>query len=209
MAYLRSLGARSVPVVSRGKDFIYAQDLNHVARFVELDEDVQPTLPPDMLVDRLKKFLDIAISCVNQIPTEKLGDQLPGRPRSLLSLANHIFEIAGGFVKVTRGADFTGDVAAATPNSDRSVVELSSYQQQLINDIDTWWKDCDDETCERVVTTYYGNQTLHALLERCAWHSAQHVRQVIMMLNNLGITPIISLTPDDLDDLPLPEKVWD
>ena len=101
------------------------------------------------------------------------------------------------------------DINWVTPNSDRSVVELSSYQQQLINDIDTWWKDCDDKTYERVVTTYYGNQTLHALLERCAWHSAQHVRQVIMMLNNLGITPIISLTPDDLDDLPLPEKVWD
>ncbi|HAK50664.1 MAG TPA: hypothetical protein DCM54_01990, partial [Gammaproteobacteria bacterium] len=148
MADLRKLGARSVPVVSRGTDFIYAQDLNQVAKFVELDEAVQPTLSPDVLVERLKRILDIAISCVQQIPHDKLQDQLPGRPRSLLSLANHIFEISAGLIKVTRGADFKGDVATATPDIDKTVAELTVYQRELLADLDTWWTQTDDRECK-------------------------------------------------------------
>ena len=209
MADLRKLGARSVPVVSRGTDFIYAQDLNQVARFVELDEDLQPSLSPDALVERLKHILDIAISCVQQIPHDQLQDQLPGRPRSLLSLANHIFEITAGFIKVTRGADFTGDVANATPDIDKTVTELTAYQQELLADLDNWWIQTDDRECMSKITTYYGEQTLHSLLERCTWHTAQHVRQVLMLLDSLDITPAMSLGVEHLADLPLPDKVWD
>ena len=57
--------------------------------------------------------------------------------------------------------------------------------------------------------TYYGEQPLHEVLERTTWHAAQHVRQVMMVLDSLDITPDRPLTAADLAGLPLPEQVWD
>ena len=50
---------------------------------------------------------------------------------------------------------------------------------------------------------------MREVLDRTTWHAAQHVRQTMMILEQLGITPDTPLTADDLAGLPLPEKVWD
>jgi hypothetical protein len=50
---------------------------------------------------------------------------------------------------------------------------------------------------------------LSVLLERCAWHSAQHTRQLQFLLSRMGIEPDQPLTAEDLKGLPLPEKVWE
>jgi hypothetical protein len=47
------------------------------------------------------------------------------------------------------------------------------------------------------------------VLERTAWHAAQHTRQLIIMLESHGITPDRPLTNDDLAGLPVPDEVWD
>ncbi len=41
------------------------------------------------------------------------------------------------------------------------------------------------------------------------WHAAQHVRQVMMVLDGPDIAPERPLTAADLAGLPLPEQVWD
>jgi hypothetical protein len=50
---------------------------------------------------------------------------------------------------------------------------------------------------------------MHQLFERSTWHSAQHVRQLIAVLERFGIEPDGKLTSDDLAGLPLPERIWD
>jgi len=60
-----------------------------------------------------------------------------------------------------------------------------------------------------MVPTYFGDQTLHQVLERCVWHSAQHARQLMMVLHLLGVDAVEPLTPADFADLPMPEGVWD
>jgi len=47
------------------------------------------------------------------------------------------------------------------------------------------------------------------VLERTTWHSAQHTRQLMMVLNKLDIKPDGPLLTDDLSGLPLPDQVWD
>ena len=57
--------------------------------------------------------------------------------------------------------------------------------------------------------TFYGPQTVHELLERSTWHSAQHVRQLIYVLERYGINPDGPLVGDDLAGLPLPEGLFE
>ena len=55
------------------------------------------------------------------------------------------------------------------------------------------------------MVTYFGSQTLHQVLERAVWHSAQHARQLMMVLQGLGISPDGPLAEEDLAGLPMPE----
>jgi hypothetical protein len=59
------------------------------------------------------------------------------------------------------------------------------------------------------VNTYYGERSLHELLERCTWHSAQHARQIIAVLERLGIEPDRRLTAADYAGLPMPAGLWE
>lgn len=49
---------------------------------------------------------------------------------------------------------------------------------------------------------------MRQLLERSAWHSAQHARQLMAVLERFGIEPNGSLTAADLAGLPLP-GLWE
>ena len=154
-------------------------------------------------------MLNIATICIGQIPTDKLALTLPGRDRSYLALANHIFEIANGFTEIANGAAFKGRIAAAQPEKNRSPEELARYGQGIIRALDLWFSDWPDKDCVADVETFYGTQSLHAVLERCTWHAAQHVRQIMMVLDLLDIPAKALLRPEDLRGLPLPKQVWD
>jgi hypothetical protein len=60
----------------------------------------------------------------------------------------------------------------------------------------------------RSVTTTSGVQSLREFLERQAWHSAQHIRQLTWRLERMGITPNAPPRPEELAGLPLPQGVW-
>ena len=60
-----------------------------------------------------------------------------------------------------------------------------------------------------MMDTYFGRHRVHEVLERSAWHPAQHARQLMLLLDELGIEPDGRLTAQDLAGLPLPEKAWD
>ena len=47
------------------------------------------------------------------------------------------------------------------------------------------------------------------MFERSTWHSAQHVRQLGAVLERFGIPPEGRLTKEDLQGLPLPERIWE
>ena len=61
----------------------------------------------------------------------------------------------------------------------------------------------------RKARVYYGDVSLHEYLERTTWHSAQHVRQLVMVLGTLGIEPDRPPASETFAGLPMPDKVWD
>ena len=100
---LRRLGARSVPVLSRGDDYVFAQNIGHVVKFLGLNEATGPVLSPDQLIARLDGVLDAAIRMIPQMPDAKLATEVPNRPRSYRVLGHHIFRIAETFLEVGNG----------------------------------------------------------------------------------------------------------
>ena len=196
-------------MVARGSDYVFAQDLSDVARFVGLDYSATPELSPQELVERLQCMLRAALRFGSQIPADRLGDKLPNRDRTYLALLNHIFEIAAGLLKITGGASMTGEIAAAVPDLDRDLAALTMRYNEIIEGLDVWWGVREDPECARDVDTFYGTQSLHAVLERITWHCAQHVRQLMMVLEMLHIPADDPLGAQDFERLPMPKDVWD
>lgn len=196
-------------MVARGSDYVFGQDLSDVARFVGLDYSATPELSPQELVERLQCMLRAALRFGSQIPADRLGDKLPNRDRTYLALLNHIFEIAAGLLKITGGASMTGEIAAAVPDLDRDLAALTMRSNEIIEGLDVWWGVREDPECARNVDTFYGTQSLHAVLERIAWHCAQHVRQLMMVLEMLHIPADDPLGAQDFERLPMPKDVWD
>ena len=210
MDLLHSLGAESVPVVSKGDRFVYAQSLRDVAEFLELDAAVAPTLSMPELVDKLDMVLATAQRLWRQLPDGALGDKLPNRDRSYRVLGHHIFRIPEAFLEMTEGATLSYDMLTTPPPDDMQTVEaIADYGQSVRERVKKWWLQLEDVTGEQRVPTYYGEQPIHDVFERTTWHAAQHVRQTAMILEQRGIAPDRPLTAEDLEGLPVPDKVWD
>ena len=94
---LRALGARSVPVVSRGEEYVFAQVISDVVSFLGLEDDPSPELSPADLSARLSRNLDAAVRFVRQMPDAHLERELPNRPRSWRVLMHHVFQIPNAF----------------------------------------------------------------------------------------------------------------
>ena len=210
MEVLRRLGARSVPVVALGERFVYAQSLADVIKFLGLNLRLNERLPPEELARRIGIVLRAALRYVAQIPTEKLDVDVRNRKRSSRVLAHHVFRIVEAFLEAAAGATLTYESTVMPPGTDiETQADIAQYGAAVLARFEGWWASCPDKSCTAMVDTYYGSHAMHEVLERTAWHSAQHTRQLTMLLEMLGIDPNGPLTPADLAGLPLPEKVWD
>ena len=210
LAELRRLGARAVPVVSRGDEFVIAQVLRDVVDFLDLDVDAGPVLTPAELIAKLDVVLAAAGRYVGQFPDESLGALLPNRPRTYRVLCHHLFRLVEAFIEAARGAEFTYESMTAPPPEEmQTAAGIAAYGNGVRQKLHDWWAEAGEGAAANELATYFGPQRLGDILERTSWHAAQHARQLMMVLEGLEIAPDRPLTPADLAGLPLPEKVWD
>jgi glutaredoxin len=207
LARLAKLGARSVPVVTRGDEFVLGQDLDEVARFVGVGTD-RHKLPVPVLVARLMAFLDLAASYSERLPDGSLRTKLPGRERTYLDLAYHVPQIAVGFMDAALGGRLTYEhFERRPPDHIDSGLAAAVLTRSIGRAFAVWWS-ANQARLPVTVDTYYGVQSLHGVLERTTWHVAQHVRQLERVLELLGV--VVNAIPASLlDDLPLPADTWD
>jgi hypothetical protein len=210
MAELRRLGARSVPVVARGESFVFAQLIGDVVEFLGLDINTGPQLEPAELVRRLDLVLAAAQRYTLQMPPSAMERQLPNRPRSYRVLLHHVFQIPTAFVDAMEGGTLTYEnMVAEPPEAMRTPQAIAGFGAEVRRRVALWWAGLAERSGTQPVGTYYGVQPMHEVLERTTWHSAQHVRQIASLLEQLGIQPDGPLTQSELQGLPLPEKLWD
>jgi glutaredoxin/uncharacterized damage-inducible protein DinB len=211
MDELREMGVRTVPVVARGREYVFAQALEDVSRFVGRDF-VPQRLAPEALVKKWLKVLAAAQRHALQLPRERLGSRAtPGRDRSVRDLAYHVYQVPEAFLEAVEHGieDLTAVYNAPPPADVKSVNEIQRYGLKISARLRRWWETLPDKSCLQPVKTYYGVRPLHELLERCTWHSAQHARQIIAVLGGFGIAPETPLTAEDYAGLPMPIGLWE
>jgi hypothetical protein len=210
LAELRRLGARSVPVLSRGDEFVFAQNIAHVVNFLGLNETSGPALSPNELVARLDVFLAAALRFIPQMPDDRLETEVPNRPRSYRVLGHHMFRVPETFLEVAGGDALTYEnLTARPPDAMRTTADIVAYGADVRRRLQVWWNAKTDRTGRETVQTYYGTQLLHEYLERTTWHVGQHVRQWMMLLGMAGIKPDRPLGDAEFSKLPMPSSVWD
>ena len=211
MEELRQLGVRTVPVVTSGNRYVFAQELADVSRFLGRDVSFR-RLPPGELVDKWLTVLEAAQRHVMQVPAERLHERAtPGRDRSIRDLAYHIYQVPDAFLQAVedRVEDLTSVYNAPPPPGVKTSEDIRAYGRSVTARVRRWWDGVPDKSCAAEVKTYYGLQPLHHLLERCTWHSAQHARQIISVLERFDIPADGPLGARDYAGLPMPAGLWE
>lgn len=209
LSELRRLGARSVPVLSRGDGWTFAQNIGAVVKFLDLKEQTGPVLSAPELLARLQFFIATAQRIIAQMPDDRLATEVPNRPRSYRVLGHHIFRIPEVFLETAQGATLTHESLMAAPAPDMRSAEIAAYGADVGARLDAWWAAKADKSGKDQVQTYYGPQTLHEVLERTTWHCGQHVRQWVMLLGMQGVQAIDPPQEVAFAGLPMPANVWD
>lgn len=202
-----------MPVVAYGEKFIYAQNLEDVARFIGLQDAGLKHLPPEQLIGKWLNVLGAAQRYILQMPEARLGERvIDNRDRSIRSLGQHVFRIAEAFLEcVVNGDEYTSAHAyAEVPTGTHATrEEIAAYGDVVMKKVGDWWDGIADRSCLQPMSTYFGMQPIHMVFERSTWHSAQHARQLTAVLERFGIEPDGRLTAEDLAGLPLPEGLWE
>lgn len=190
---------------------MFAQNVRDVVEFLGINEDVGPKLTQAELVARGDMIWQAAVRYVRQMPKSALAKELPNRPRSYRVLMHHIFQIPAAFLEARRGGEelVYERLVAAPPDDMQTSADIADFGEALRLDFTAWAGSEGDAICQDDMKTYYGGQHAHEVLERTIWHSTQHVRQVMSLLEMEGVQPDQPLPDSAFDKLPLPLKVWD
>ncbi len=208
---LSRFGLKQVPIVTRGDAFANGQILADVAKLCGIALGETNMLSPEELHRRIVLMMDGTERFLRQLPEESLQTNLPNRPRSYADLVYHIYNIIDAFVEHEEGIPLVYESYFRLPPAQMQSIEgLSGYGRHVAERVERWFagpgKDAD---WTRKADVYYGEQTLHQFLERTAWHSGQHVRQLMWILERMEIPPNGPLGEETFGGLPMPEKVWD
>jgi hypothetical protein len=184
-----------------------------VAEFVGLQGTGHTPLPPSELIKKWEIALRAAQRYMRQIPSERLEELvIPNRPRSIRLMGHHIFRIGEAFLESAIEDKEYAIAHANVPPADgtfKSGEEIAVYGEKIIGRLRKWWDQVPDKALKKEMKTYYGMQPMSMVFERSTWHSAQHARQLIHVLERFGIEPNGRLTAEDLAGLPLPERLFE
>lgn len=210
MDALRRLGARSVPIVERGGRWVYAQKLADVCAFLGLPAHDDTPLPPAELAERLDLVLAAASRFATQIPDATLDAPFRNSWAPPRGLAHHVFRIVEAFLDaIEAGAELTNESIMQGTHDVLPGQDVVGYGHAVRQRFSQWCKTVAGDPLTAPMKTYWGEQPLHLVLERTTWHSAQHARQLMVVLDSIGMAIDGPLTPDQLAGLPLPASAWD
>ena len=208
---LNKYGLRKVPVLAKGDQVAMGQMLDPFAKLAGLPMPGLDGLTPEQLYQKYEMVFAAGQRFARQFPADRFRERvIPHREREIRTLCYHVFRIGESFLETWAGAEYSAKIADNEP-PDEMVTgdDVARYGASVWQRYQTWWRDLDDRALSRELKTYYGDTVAHKVFERVTWHSAQHCRQLVAVLERMGVTPDKPLTPADLAGLPLPERLWE
>jgi hypothetical protein len=210
---LLKLGVRNVPVVAKGENYVFGQNLEDVAEFVGLQGTGHKPLPAPELLKKWVMVLRAIQRYMRQMPVERINENvIENRQRSIRLLGHHAIRIAEAYLETAENGVEYSIGHANVPPADGTFLtgpEIAGYGEEVIRRLQKWWDGLPDKSLAWKIKTYYGMQPMAQVFERSTWHSAQHSRQLAHVLERMGIAPEGKLTPGDLAGLPLPERLFE
>jgi hypothetical protein len=211
---LNKYGLRKVPVLAKGGQYAFGQMLDPFAKLAGLPMPGADRLSPEQLYNKYKIVFEAAERLARQFPADRFRERvIPHRERLIRTLCYHIFRIGESFLETWDGAEYSLGIADnEPPDSMASGDDVARYGEGVWKKYEAWWKglsEKDRASLPPVLKTYYGDTIAHQVFERCTWHSAQHCRQLVAVMERMEIKPDRPLTPADLAGLPMPERLFE
>ena len=208
---LNKYGLRKVPVLAKGDKFAFGQMLDPFAKFAGLPMPGADGLTPEQLYKKYEMVFAAGQRYARQFPAERFRERvIPHREREIRTLCFHVFRIGEAFLETWNGAEYSAKIADnEPPDAMQTGEDIARYGAGVWKQYEAWWRVLEDRALSRALKTYYGDTMAHKVFERVTWHSAQHCRQLIAVLERMGIQPDGPLTSADLAGLPLPERLWE
>jgi hypothetical protein len=210
---LNKYGLRKVPVLAKGDQYAMGQMLDPFAKLAGLPMPGADRLSPEQIYKKYEMVFAAAQRYARQFPADRFRERvIPHRERLIRTLCYHVFRIGESFLETWNGAEYSVKIADnEPPDTLQTGDDIARYGASVWARFETWWRGLSDEDrkLSRVLKTYYGDTSAHKVFERVTWHSAQHCRQLIAVLERIGIKADGPLTAPDLAGLPLPERLWE
>ena len=204
-------GLRKVPVLGKGDQYAIGQMLEPFAKLAGVPMPGAKRLSPEQIYKKYEMVFAAAQRYARQFPVDQFRELvISHRPRQIRTLCYHIFRIGEAFLETHAGAEYAAKIADNEPPVEMVTGDdVACYGASIWARYQTWWSTLDERTLSKVLKTYYGDTGAHQVFERCTWHSAQHCRQLVAVLERMDITPDQPLTVAELAGLPLPERLWE
>lgn len=204
-------GLRKVPVLVKGDQFAFGQMLDPYAKLAGISIAGAGGLSAEELYKKYEMVFAAGQRYARQFPAERLRERvIPHRERVVRTLCYHVFRIGEAFLETWDGAEYSVKIADnEPPDMMQTGEDIARYGAGVWKRYEAWWSGLEDRTLSRMLKTYFGDTTAHKVFERVTWHSAQHCRQLVAVLERMEIQPDRPLAAADLAGLPLPDRLWE
>lgn len=204
-------GLRKVPVLAKGDQYAFGQMLEPFAKLAGLPVPGADGLSPEALYKKYEMIFAAAQRYARQFPAERLHERaIAHRERVVRTLCYHVFRIGESFLETWNGAEYSMKIADnLPPESMKTGDDIARYGASVWARYEAWWSTLEDRALSRTLKTYFGDTSAHKVFERVTWHSGQHCRQLVAVLERMGIAPDGPLTAKDFAGLPMPERLWE
>jgi len=198
-----------VPAVSVGDRAVHGWNPAGYAELLGVPYAANTQLPVRELARRMDRILESAQGLVQRFDAAQLDVIPPERKRSIRDLAFHVFRVGLSFIDTMdqgRMPDTWFEERAPAGMQDGG--DVARWGALVRGRITGWFEGARDDEFERVLEIYYGPQGAHDLLERTTWHCGQHLRQLYVLAERMGVTAPAPLPTEAFKGLPLPDAIW-
>ena len=197
------------PAVAIGGRAVHGWNPSAYAELLGITYKPPVQLSPKELAARLDRILESAGRLLAQIPDDKMMWSPPERQRTLRQLGYHVFRLSLAFIDaMDRGGMPKAWLDELAPDDLTTGPGLGRYGDLVRARIAGWFDGAGHDEFDRMLQIYYGPQSGHDLLERTTWHAAQHLRQLYVLAERVGVTPRDPMPVDQFRGLPLPDALW-